>query len=1269
MLCSPWCNVCIHKISELKFISFNCRGIGDFKKRKDVFGYLRNQDFNICFLQDIHCRKIGVPYFRNAWGTDVLVAPYTNNARGVAILTKNIDVSFQDTLVDPDGNYIITKAKVSGSAEFRLVNIYGPNSDDPNFFEELFRKIERSLDQNDMPVILAGDFNLTLNQNMDNYNYKRVNNARARDTVKDIMAERGLVDIFRVRNPDSRRYTWRVGSPAVKQARLDMFLVSSCLEGYVTKTDIKPGYRSDHSIITMNVDIEKQVKGRGLFKFNASLLKDLEYIKLVKNVIGNTALEYALPVYREEYVKENPAQAELTISASLFFEVLMLTIRRETVSFGIKKKKLEREQERELETEIGELEKELDEKGYRKICDQLQKAKEQLEKIREKRLTGSLVRSRAIWRENSEKPSKYFLTLEKRRYDSRRIPAIKTPQGIIKSQTDILKAFEEHFRYRFGPQSSDEEQETATDYLVESELCEVSPPDKIKLSEPINLSELGSTLFNMKNGTSPGSDGFSVEFYKFFWADIKEFFHAMCMESFANGSLPITLKEGIIVLLPKPNKPRDLLKSYRPITLLNVCYKVISGTIANRLKTVLQNIIDPCQSAYLKGRFIGENVRMIYDIMQFTKQEKISGILLSLDIEAAFDSVSWLFIEEVLRVRNFPSNIIKWFKTLYSGSFARVLYNGHLSEKVNLARSCRQGDALSCYLFILVMDVLAKRVKRNRDISGIRIANAEYKISMYADDTVCLIDPSEKSVRKLFQELGWFAKFSGLRPNLEKTQALWIGAPYRGADTFQTNVTLQWCEKLKILGITFENSLLGILEVYAEKIKGIKSEIEKWKFRNLSLRGKVTIIKSLLISKISYLFATIPNPPQSAVRELTSILYKFLWHGRAEKIKRLSLIKDPSNGGIGMLDLQSYISALKVAWIRRYISTPDGLWKVVAKEVTGKNIEFWRLGQTSLREKASRIKNQFWKEVLSALADFKDAFELDIHQISSSAIFFSEVTKYKRTYVKEWYDNGIRTLNDLLKPDGTLMDYDQFKRNYRIRATFLDYRALLSSLPEKWRISQEKTKLNEPLMDPVTTYIVSKNKGAAHLSDVLIASKTRKLENIWENAWENRLQEVNWKTVYASLRDTPIQYRSTRYKIVSRIAVTNSLLNKMNIKDSDSCENCAEKESLEHKFWHCERVQTFWNSMKRWLIGKDLGDVAEKINMNEVLVGGEKCLIVNHVVSVGVQIIYARKSLSVNVLQAMLRSDFESERYLAIMSERKDKLERKWGSIKNHIFQ
>ena len=126
----------------------------------------------------------------------------------------------------------------------------------------------------------------------------------------------------------------------------------------------------------------------------------------------------------------------------------------------------------------------------------------------------------------------------------------------------------------------------------------------------------------------------------FFWTDLKMFFLAMCAESLANGSLPKTVKKGIIVLIPKRNKPRNLIKSYRPTTLLNVCYKIVSATIANRLKTVLQYLIDSSQSAHLRGRFIGDNIRLVYDIIQFAKLEKTSGILMSLDIEAVFVSVS-----------------------------------------------------------------------------------------------------------------------------------------------------------------------------------------------------------------------------------------------------------------------------------------------------------------------------------------------------------------------------------------------------------------------------------------------------------------------------------------------------------------------------------------------------------------------------------------------------------------------------------------------------
>ena len=468
------------------------------------------------------------------------------------------------------------------------------------------------------------------------------------------------------------------------------------------------------------------------------------------------------------------------------------------------------------------------------------------------------------------------------------------------------------------------------------------------------------------------------------------------------------IREGIIVILPKPNKPRDLLKSYRPITLLNVCYKIISATIANRLKIVLQKMIDPCQSAYLKGRFIGDNIRMVYDVVQRMKQDDTSGILLNLDIESAFDSVSWAFIKSVMKARNFPPYIISWFETLYADSFSRVLYNGHLSSKIKLERSCRQGDALSCYLFILVMDVLAKRINSNKEINGIKIGQEEHKVLMYADDTVCLVEPKERCITELFQELGWFAKFSGLKPNLDKTQAMWIGSSLGDATRFERNFNLQWVRELKILGVAFENSLSSMTEIYKEKVCQMKSERAQWMNRNISLPGKVTIIKSLLVSKISYLFLTIPNPNEEVLKELNKTFYSFLWHGKGEKIKRNTLIKDPVNGGIGMLDVISYMKSLKITWIRRYI-TSCSVWKSTVDEIMGKNVKIWSMGHVALRKKIVHIKNQFWRDVFSALADFKEDFEFDVCQTSASPIFFSGSTKLKNAWIREWkFGHGMK---------------------------------------------------------------------------------------------------------------------------------------------------------------------------------------------------------------------------------------------------------------------
>ena len=656
-----------------------------------------------------------------------------------------------------------------------------------------------------------------------------------------------------------------------------------------------------------------------------------------------------MPIYNIDYVEQNPFEVQLSIEPSLFFEVLLLTIRRETVSFGIKKKRAEKQKEEELQLQILNNEIELDKSGSYVTMQKLEEQKKELENIREHRLRGSLIRSRAIWREYSEKPSRYFLTLEKRRFDNKRISHLVTDTGAKRTPVEILGAFKEYFAKKFCSEGQANGREY-DEYLNDIEVKNLSAEEGLKLQAELSSHELGRTLQQMKNGTSPGSDGFSVEFYKFFWSDLKNFFIALCNDCWEKGTITRTMNEGRIVFLPKPKKPRELIRSYRPITLLNVHYKIISGTIANRMKVVLNSIIDPNQTAFLKNRFIGDNIRMIYDAIQYMTNEQLSGILLSLDIEAAFDSVSWNFVRKALEKCNFPSNIVRWFNILYVGSFARVIYNGHLSAEIPLSRSCRQGDALSCYLFILVMDILGKKIQKNRCIKGIKLGQREHKITMYADDTVCFLEPNKKSFESLFSELGWFAKYSGLRPNLEKTKAIWIGKIYRDSNLFERQVDISWCKELQILGVTFENDLCKIVEAYNEKIKDIEREIEKWKHRNISIQGKVTVIKSLLLSKVSYLFLSLPNPPREVISRLTKVLHKYLWNGKSEKINRTTLTKRASEGGVGMVNINTYVSALKISWIRRLLSKPS-TWSTIVNTEIGGQMRLWQMGAKAIRKK------------------------------------------------------------------------------------------------------------------------------------------------------------------------------------------------------------------------------------------------------------------------------------------------------------------------------
>ena len=192
----------------------------------------------------------------------------------------------------------------------------------------------------------------------------------------------------------------------------------------------------------------------------------------------------------------------------------------------------------------------------------------------------------------------------------------------------------------------------------------------------------------MKKYKSLGSDGFTSEFFKFFWNSFGKFVFRSMNYEYKIGQLSITQKQGIITCIPKGDKPRQFMKNWRPISLLNTVYKLASSCIAERIRSVLPILISNDQTGFIPGRYIGENTRLIYDILYFTEEQDITVILLLVDCEKSFDSISCMFIESVLDFFNFGFSIKQWVKAFHTNitsaiAFVFVLAGKPLSYRTN----------------------------------------------------------------------------------------------------------------------------------------------------------------------------------------------------------------------------------------------------------------------------------------------------------------------------------------------------------------------------------------------------------------------------------------------------------------------------------------------------------------------------------------------------------------------------------------------------------
>ena len=391
--------------------------------------------------------------------------------------------------------------------------------------------------------------------------------------------------------------------------------------------------------------------------------------------------------------------------------------------------------------------------------------------------------------------------------------------------------------------------------------------------------------------------------------------------NYDKGELSTSQKQCVITLLEKEGKNAMYVHNYRPIKLLNVDYKILSKVLAKRMKEVLCEIIHYDQVGYIKNRNIGEAVRLINDML-FHSLNQTTGFLVTAEFEKAFYSVANDFLFKVLKLFGFGNSFCSWIKILYTNISSCVMNGGLSTGYFDIKRGVRQGDPLSPYLFLLAIETLAQAIRKDAIINGVQFGEHEIRQILYADD-ISLFVKDRYSINRLQYIFSMnLGKLVVLELTKEKLFFVWIGK-----ETDRPDIPLfgNLVQEVKILGVHFSLDIKVKDDLnFKEVLSKIKRLLGWWRERDLTLMGKIHLLKAYALSKLNYVSSLIVVPQWIFV-EVEKIIFEFLWGGK-DRIKRKIMYQDYGYGGLRMINFKLFVKTQRIMWLKRLIVWRKEQW-------------------------------------------------------------------------------------------------------------------------------------------------------------------------------------------------------------------------------------------------------------------------------------------------------------------------------------------------------